>query len=137
MDPQPSDSFHGSRAALPRSRAVSFAVLGEQYARSGAWVVAVRGELDVESLARRRSQLEATAAAVPVLVLDLSAVTFADSTFLNLLLMLCRATDLRLAGVPGQVVRLLKMTGADGVLHLYPTVLDALPTSTPTASAGP
>ncbi|MDQ1041178.1 anti-anti-sigma factor [Streptomyces sp. V3I8] len=115
-------------------RPVSFAVLGEQYACSGAWVVTVRGDLDLESLAAQRTQLERTAAAVPVLVLDLSAVTFADSSFLNLLLMVRRATDLRLAGVPGQIARLLELTGADEVLRLFPTVSDALPASAP---AGP
>jgi len=114
---------------------VSFAVLGEQYARSGAWVVTVRGDLDIDSLAGQRARLEATAAAVPVLVLDLAAVTFADSTFLNLLLMLCRATDLRLADVPDQVVRLLELIGADAVLRLYPTVPDALPASEPAAGS--
>ncbi|MFE9680775.1 STAS domain-containing protein [Streptomyces sp. NPDC002701] len=132
MDPQPLDPVYGDRASLPRT--ASFAVLGEQYARRGAWVVTVRGDLDIDSLARQRTRLESTAAAVPVLVLDLSAVTFADSTFLNLLLMLRRATDLRLAGVPCQVVRLLELIGADEVLRLYPTVADALPASAP---AGP
>ncbi|WP_308013446.1 STAS domain-containing protein [Streptomyces beigongshangae] len=129
MDPQTPASAYGSRAPLPR--AASFAVLGEQYARNGAWVVTVRGDLDIDSLARQRTRLESTAAAVPVLVLDLAAVTFADSTFLNLLLMLCRATDLRLAAAPGQVVRLLELVGADAVLRVYPTVPDALPTSAP------
>jgi anti-anti-sigma factor len=116
---------------------VSFAVLGEQYARNGAWVVTVRGDLDLESLAAQRTQLERTAAAVPVLVLDLTAVTFADSSFLNLLLMVRRATDLRLAGAPGQIMRLLELTGADEVLRLFPTVCDALPASAPSAPTGP
>ncbi|WP_413755195.1 STAS domain-containing protein [Streptomyces sp. MMBL 11-3] len=111
----------------------SFAVLGQQYACRGAWVVAVRGDLDIDSLAGQRMRLQDTAAAVPVLVLDLSAVTFADSTFLNLLLLLRQATDLRLAGTPHWMVRLLELTGADAVLRLYPGVQDALPATEPGA----
>ncbi|WP_404200074.1 STAS domain-containing protein [Streptomyces tauricus] len=135
MDPQTPDSSSSSRALL--SQPVLPAVLGEQYARDGAWVVTVRGDLDLDTLAGRRIQLESTAAAVPVLVLDLSAVTFVDSTFLNVLLTLRRATDLRLAAVPGRVVRVLELTGADAVLRLYPTVRDALPATVPAAPVTP
>ncbi|MEU9190787.1 STAS domain-containing protein [Streptomyces sp. NPDC048484] len=106
-------------------------MLGEQYAHSGAWVVTVRGDLDLDSIAGHRTRLTRTAAAFPVLVLDMAAVTFADSTFLNLILILRRTTDLRLANVPDLVMRLLELTGADAVLQLYPTVADALPADTP------
>ncbi|MFD0305277.1 STAS domain-containing protein [Streptomyces sp. NPDC127119] len=109
----------------------SFTVLGKQYACRGAWVVSVRGDLDLASLADQRMRLQGTAAAVPVLVLELSAVTFADSTFLNLLLLLRQATDLRLADVPHAMVRLLELTGANEVLRLYPSVQDALPETKP------
>ncbi|MBQ0855521.1 hypothetical protein J8N05_45985 [Streptomyces sp. BH-SS-21] len=63
-------------------------------------MVEVRGDPDLESLADQRLCLQGTAAAVPVLVLELSAVTFADSTCLNLLPLMRQAADRRLVGVP-------------------------------------
>ncbi|MFJ4865309.1 STAS domain-containing protein [Streptomyces sp. NPDC088748] len=51
------------------------------------------------------------------LVLDVRDVTFADSSFLNLLLVVHRDCDLQLRGpLPGQLARLLAITGADQVL---------------------
>ncbi|WP_307534475.1 STAS domain-containing protein [Streptomyces sp. V3I8] len=109
-------------------------MLGRQYAQQGAWVVSVHGELDWDSLSAARTRLEYAAQAVPVLVLDVKAVTFADSAFLNLLLFLRQLTDLRLAGTSSRMLRVLEMTGADMVLRLFPTVQDALD-NRPTRSA--
>lgn len=54
-------------------------------------------------------------AALSVLVLDASQVTFADSSALNRLLLIHQATTLRIAAPAPQLLRLLQITGADQV----------------------
>ncbi|MFJ4922957.1 STAS domain-containing protein [Streptomyces sp. NPDC088725] len=92
------------------------------YPREGVCVVAARGDLDIDSLAPLRETLEAAAAAHRVLVLDITDVTFGDSSFLNLLLRTGEATSLRIAAPSEQLQRLFAVTGADQVLSLYPSV---------------
>jgi anti-anti-sigma factor len=89
-----------------------------------ARVVAAHGDLDIENLGPLRQALE-TAAEGPVVVLDATGVTFADSSFLSVLLSVRQLTDLRVAGAPPQVLRLLGITGADRIIPLYPTVSEA------------
>lgn len=88
-------------------------------------VVAAYGEFDLAACPPLLRALTAAAEEGPVVVLDLTEVTFADSTFLNTLLITRRLTELRLAGVSEQVLRLLEITGADQILRLFPTVADA------------
>ncbi|CAM5364591.1 hypothetical protein SALBM135S_08475 [Streptomyces alboniger] len=97
----------------------------EQYPSEGHWTVVVRGEIDMDSVPALRRVMESAAAALPVLVLDARAVTFADSSALNLLLLVHQATTLRIAGPPPQLLRLLRTTGADRVLHIYPSMAHA------------
>jgi anti-anti-sigma factor len=89
-----------------------------------AQVVAAHGELDIENLGPLQQALQ-TAARHPVVVLDASGVTFADSSFLSVLLSVRQVTDLRIAGAPPQVLRLLGITGADRIIPLFPTVAEA------------
>ncbi|MGW8330259.1 STAS domain-containing protein [Streptomyces sp. NPDC055897] len=96
-----------------------------QYASNGNWVVAASGELDVQTLPPLQRALEAAARNGQVVVFDASAVPFADSSTLNLLLTIHRTTTLRIAGAQPQLLRNLKMTGADAALALYATVPDA------------
>ncbi|MFE0680659.1 STAS domain-containing protein [Streptomyces sp. NPDC058961] len=96
-----------------------------QYACNESWVVAVEGELDAQTLPPLQRALEAAAKNWPVVVFDASAVPFADSSTLNLLLQTHRATRLRIAGAQPQLLRVLEITGADAALALYPTVTDA------------
>ncbi|MEU6673917.1 STAS domain-containing protein [Streptomyces sp. NPDC046853] len=93
----------------------------EQHARDGAWVVIVRGEVDAGSISPLQRATRAAAAAVPTLVLDFGAVTFADSSALNLLVALHHSTTLRVAAPQPQLQYLLSITGADQVLNIYPT----------------
>ncbi|MFC8125687.1 STAS domain-containing protein [Streptomyces sp. NPDC057302] len=93
----------------------------EQHARDGAWVVVVRGEVDAETIFPLHRATRAAAAAVPTLVLDLGAVTFADSSALNLLITLHHTTTLRVAAPQPQLLHLLSVTGADQILNIYPT----------------
>lgn len=88
-------------------------------------VLAPRGDFDAENTAPLTAELQETAARHPGIVLDLSGVTFGDSSFLNLLLSAHQETDLRVAAVPAGVARMLDITGADAVLRVYGTVEDA------------
>ncbi|MEW2546343.1 STAS domain-containing protein [Streptomyces sp. NPDC047002] len=101
-------------------RVAAAPVLGEEYALDGAWVIRVRGDLDLDSLPPLRAALEAAAAAHPVTVLDASGVTFADSSALNLLLDTAQASALRIAAPSEALLRLLRITGADQVLPVWP-----------------
>jgi anti-sigma B factor antagonist len=89
----------------------------------GAARVAVAGEVDVDTAPRMRDALlEAIADGEPVVV-DLSSVTFMDSTGLSALVVAHRAAEvsgipLRLRGVPRQLMKLLTLTGLDGLLSV-------------------
>lgn len=89
------------------------------------WVVTPRGELDLGTLAPLQQALEEAVRSHPVIVIDLSQVTFGDSSFLTTLLHTHQHTELRLATPSSAVQRLLNVTGADQILHLFPTLSDA------------
>ncbi|MEU9395674.1 STAS domain-containing protein [Streptomyces sp. NPDC048324] len=97
-----------------------------QYERGGAWVVIAQGDYDLDSIGRLTQALDTAAAQHKRVVLDASAVTFADSTFLNLLLNTHHRTDLRIAAPAPQLRRILEITGADTLLDIRPTVDDAV-----------
>ncbi|QES46951.1 anti-sigma factor antagonist [Streptomyces venezuelae] len=101
-------------------------VVGDSYPAGAGWVVAARGELDQDTLAPLEAALDAAADRSRLVVLDAGAVTFGDSSFLNLLLRLHHLTTLRIAAPGDQLRRVFALTGADTVLSLYPTVEDAL-----------
>ncbi|MDO0925489.1 STAS domain-containing protein [Streptomyces sp. TG1A-8] len=84
-------------------------------------VVAVTGSLDHRTTAGFHQQTAALMTARRHMVLDMSQVTFCDSSGLNTLLLLLRQaqindTTLTLTAVPAQMRRLLATTGADTVL---------------------
>jgi anti-anti-sigma factor len=87
-------------------------------------VVTADGDLDIENLGPLRQDLE-TAAEGPLVILDASGITFADSSFLSVLLSVRQLTDLRVAGAPPQLLRLLEVTGAERIIPLYGTVAEA------------
>ncbi|WP_411104868.1 STAS domain-containing protein [Streptomyces sp. cmx-4-9] len=94
--------------------------------RHTAVVVTAEGEYDADNLGPLTDRLSTAAETHRTVVLDASAITFADSSFLNLLLKVHHTTALRIAGPRNQLSRLLQMTCADRVLDLRPTVEDAL-----------
>ena len=96
-----------------------------QYAVHGAWVVVARGDYDMHTIAPLAKALEDAAARRPKVVLDTSGVTFADSTFLNLLIRVHHSGALCLAAPSPQVRRLCEITGADAVLEIRGTVEEA------------
>ncbi|MEU1009775.1 STAS domain-containing protein [Streptomyces sp. NPDC005890] len=96
-----------------------------QYERRDAWVVAAHGAYDLHSIPPLADALDAAARKHPKVVLDASGVVFADSTFLNLLILAHQAGTLRVAAPPRQLQRLFEITGADTVLEIRETVDDA------------
>src|SRR5882762_8655893 len=99
---------------------------GEQAAGSRPRIVAPRGDLDADTLGPLRQELAEAASAGSVMELDASGIDFADSSFLNLLLSTHQHGDLRIAAVPPQLERLLRIVGVDQVLKVYGTAQEAL-----------
>lgn len=99
---------------------------GELPAAGRLRIVAPQGDLDADTLGPLRQELTAAASAGSVMVLDASGIGFADSSFLNLLLSTHQHGDLRLAAVPPQLGRLLRIVGVDQVLKVYGTPEEAL-----------
>ncbi|GGY76873.1 STAS domain-containing protein [Streptomyces omiyaensis] len=105
-----------------RSRGVAV-VSRDLSAPEGTWLLSVRGEFDRDTLPCLRTALaDAYAAEAGRIALDLSGVTFGDSSFLNELLETHRRReDLVLVGpFTGQIRRLFEVTGTDRVLPLAP-----------------
>ncbi|MBO0510752.1 STAS domain-containing protein [Streptomyces beijiangensis] len=121
---------HQERCSMPEHDGRPHPV-AEQYPHAGGWVIVAQGDLDPESLPPLRRAMEKAAAALPVLVLDVQAVTFADTSVLDLLLQLHRATTLRIAAAPPHLLRLVDITATDTALDLYPTVAHACTATTP------
>ncbi|MBW1604211.1 STAS domain-containing protein [Streptomyces sp. JJ66] len=102
-------------------------VVAEQYARDGAHVIVVRGELDLDAAPALAQAIEdARRGGATRVVADFTDVAFCDSTGLNTLLQAHLGGDLRLAAPGASVLRLLQVTGADSVLRVYPAVAEAV-----------
>jgi anti-sigma B factor antagonist len=91
-----------------------------------AYVIALQGELDLYSTPRLLAELEALVPDGPEIVLDLTGVTFIDSTALGAILL--GARKLRQAGggiaivSPGATTtKLLSMVGIDRVVPVFDT----------------
>ncbi|HET8657895.1 MAG TPA: STAS domain-containing protein [Micromonosporaceae bacterium] len=95
-------------------------------------VLAISGELDLGSLAElEEAATAAIADGTPVLLLDLSGLTFCDSTGLGLFVRLHKRMQQRggrlgLVNPQAGVLKVLKLTGLDAALHLYPDIDVAL-----------
>ncbi|MET9089723.1 STAS domain-containing protein [Streptomyces sp. NPDC004237] len=96
-----------------------------QYELHGTQVFAAHGEYDPASITLLANALRSAAEKYPRVVVDTTAVSFADSTFLNLLLNIHHTTDLRVVAPPAQLRRLLEVTGADTVLKVLADLEDA------------
>ena len=96
-----------------------------QYERDKACVIVAHGAFDMDTIAPFAEALQTAVAQHARVVVDASGITFADSTFLNLLLHINQQTDLRIVAPAPQLRRVLEMTGADSVLTVQPTVDDA------------
>ncbi|MFI2780130.1 STAS domain-containing protein [Streptomyces sp. ALB3] len=94
-------------------------------------LVHVSGEMDYETAPFFRDHLlDVIAGGQRRVVLDLSAVSFCDSSGLSVLLGAWQQVTgsgavLVLARVPPRVQRMLQVTGVDAVLHMYGTLAEA------------
>lgn len=122
---------------MGKAEQMSFEDRGEDAARgrtqswsndTGAVVCRLVGDLDLDTVGPARSLLEeALATGAPVLVVDLAGVTFCDSSGLNLLLQIRLAAQeagvpTKLASVPGQVARLLDISGTAEIFSIHPSI---------------
>ncbi|MET9773185.1 STAS domain-containing protein [Streptomyces sp. NPDC006367] len=97
-----------------------------QYEWRGARVVVARGSYDMHSVAPLADALGAAARKYRTVILEASGVEFADSSFLNLLILTHQSTDLRLVAPTLQLRRILELTGVDGILKVCETLEDAV-----------
>ena len=101
---------------------------------NGCWVVRARGAIDSDSVDPLFIALWQAVGGYDVVVLEASAVTFAASSFLSLLIETHHRTQLRIAAPGTAVTRLLRTAGVDTVIRTYPTLdaaLDEPPSSRP------
>jgi len=98
----------------------------------GITVLDLRGEVDHQSVgALTRAMPPADPTAGRRVVVDMSRVTFMDSSGVNALVGAHLATQasqgwLRLAGVRGAVLRTLQLVGLDTLVTCHPSVQDAI-----------
>lgn len=86
-------------------------------------LVRLSGELDIAVQDELRTQLNAAAAASDIVEIDLSAVTYADSTALGIFIalrnnLLERGGTLRLISPSHRVLKLLELAGLDRVFEI-------------------
>lgn len=79
----------------------------------------------MQNIAPFTEALEDASSKYSKVVVDASRVTFADSTFLNLLIRVHSMTALRVAEPADQLLRVLQLTGADSVLDVRDSVEEA------------
>jgi stage II sporulation protein AA (anti-sigma F factor antagonist) len=97
----------------------------------GTLVVAVAGEIDHQTGGSLRKALDPPEGAAPRVVIDLSDVTFMDSSGINILIAVQSGLAesggwLRLAGAAPAVLRIIRLVGIDGFIDCHPTVQQAL-----------
>jgi stage II sporulation protein AA (anti-sigma F factor antagonist) len=97
----------------------------------GVTVLGLYGEIDYQTVDALTQAIPlADVGAVQRIVVDMSHVTFMDSSGVNALIIAYQAATagkgwLRLAGVHGAVLRTLQLVGIDSVITCHPTVEDA------------
>ncbi|WP_328319826.1 STAS domain-containing protein [Streptomyces sp. NBC_00388] len=102
-----------------------------------ATVVAPVGEIDIDAAPPVREAISAAFHAGRPVVLDLSQVTFADSSALNVLLWAHSSGVLRLAGpVQEQVQRLFDVTGVNEIFITAPSRAEAVLIAEQASSGG-
>lgn len=118
------------RTALPASEHVAFAITELERVDRTA-IIAVEGELDLSNGPSLREALDDVLAEEHSgVVLDLSAVTFIDSTALRLLLdaqrQIREVSVMPLVCTNRNVLRIFKIAGLDGAFEIFPSLEEAL-----------
>lgn len=114
-----------------------------EYILDGYAVVKLRGELDLSSAQMLRDRLLAVLTGQTAnLILDLSGLTFMDSTGIGVLVATERRAvtqggSLSLAGLQKIVARVLRTTSLDRHFPIFATVGEAAEALTPGREAGP
>ena len=103
----------------------------EEQAMEDSVLVTVTGEIDVTTTGILAKALDQAADVALIVVADLTAVTFMDSTGISTLLHAHHALAdqggrLALTGAQSSVRRVLEMTGVDTVIPLHPNLAQAL-----------
>jgi anti-sigma B factor antagonist len=117
------------RANVPKRSSIVFAISQYELDRRTCALTA-DGEIDLASAPRlKRALTGAFDAGYSQVVLDLSQVTFIDSTALGVLVGVKRGLDaparLVIAGVHGGVARIFELSGLDGMFDIFSTFDDA------------
>jgi anti-sigma B factor antagonist len=120
--------FTGEQAAASVRFAISRREVGGLHATS---VVAVEGELDLASAPQLKRELaDAVRAGSRRLIIDLSAVTFIDSTALGVLVSLQKNlhddAHLAIVGAEGDVLQIFELTGLDATFEMFPSFEEGL-----------
>jgi anti-anti-sigma factor len=97
-------------------------------------LISVSGEMDITNAARLDSLAGKLRRSGEPLVLDLGKLTFMDSSGLNVLLHLHKASreeggGLHVVGLQQRPARLLKITGMEQALHIHSSVDEAVATA--------
>jgi stage II sporulation protein AA (anti-sigma F factor antagonist) len=100
-------------------------------ATDGIRVLTLAGEIDYDSDQTLREALDASGIPRPRIVVDLSRVTFMDSTGINLFIAAHRALTeadgwIRLAAPTESVLRTLQIVGVDTIIDCHETLHQAL-----------
>ncbi|MFE9677219.1 STAS domain-containing protein [Streptomyces sp. NPDC006259] len=97
----------------------------------------VRGAIDTQTApALRKEALDVIAQGHPHLILDLTGITFCDSSGFNALIGIMRCAtaangSLTLAAVPDRLSRMLDLTGLSTLMPSYPSIKAAMNTRLP------
>ncbi|MFJ3481427.1 STAS domain-containing protein [Streptomyces microflavus] len=85
-------------------------------------VISPRGEFDMDNVTALGAEIETMAAVHGGLIMDASGITFADSSFLRMVLNAHQRTQLRIVAPSHRVARLFDLAGVDTYLRIYPTL---------------
>ncbi|MGA9876789.1 MAG: STAS domain-containing protein [Solirubrobacteraceae bacterium] len=118
------------RANVPKRSSTAFAI-SQRELDGSTCALSVEGELELVSAPRLKWALtDALGAGYSQVVLDLSRVTFIDSTALGVLVGVQRGLDasarLAIAGAHSQVLRIFDLSGLCGMFDIFSTFDDAL-----------
>ncbi|MBK6762112.1 MAG: STAS domain-containing protein [Micrococcales bacterium] len=100
--------------------------------QGAATVVHAAGEVDLHTAATLQAELEsAVAAQAPLIVVDLAAVDFMDSTGLSVIVATVAAVreyrgEVRVVTAAGKITKVFTLTGVDQQVGMYATVEEAL-----------